>query len=901
MDEPAERSEAEPRSNWLSAVADVPLARPKLAVLVALIIMVCAGVVAYDLPVSTSRYELVSEKHPFQARLFRFFDKFGYPDSLVFVVSGDDEEARRAAVDQLSKNLEADPELEGRVLGRVGLEQIAEVVLLIKPEALQQFSKELGSKEFAPVVEGGLPMWLGTVDEQLEAGMDSDEPVAGDADPDEAVRNLAKLVQALDARLQGDDALRDLPKLNDGDAPRGFGVDAKGYIVSADRKYHLVALFPDIDNPEGQAVEPLVTRVRKIRDETKLGGVTAELTGLPALVSDELVAVKRGLQQTSLATTLGILLLLYAAFRSFRYTILALLPLGVGLLITLGVVRLTYGGLNLITSSFIPVLLALGIDFGVYVLSRYGELSRGGASPNNAIRGALARAGPGMVIGAITTMMAFMMTTTTEFTAYSQLGVIAAVGLALMLLVTFLLLPALLSLAGRGRTIKSPELPGVSKLPALVRAGRLPILILAVIGVGYSATQWSKLEFNARYFDFLPEQTESARGLREIERDESVSPVLAGVPTDSVPEARAMAEKLRTVPSVGAVQSATDVLPKLDETRLGKLRAALDSAGRTPDFDKLRNRTRNMAELRTTSESFAERCEELAFELRRAGRDTKAADELSKAASALAATTKALGDDVTMLASLEVEVANLLQRAWTTANSVAKRGHYTPEDLPPIFRARFVSKDGKSLAVYATPKGDIWNKDVAKQFSEEVTAAAPEASGMAINIHEHIRMIREGCTRASLLSAALVLVVLLAGFRRVLDTLLALLPAAIGFACLLGIMATIDLDFDVANVVVLPLILGIGIDAGAHMTHRWRQSVDASADGVAQLDDIIRGTGAAVLLASLTTALGFSALCLGEYGAMKTLGLSMSLGVGCCLLASVLVLPALLVLCKKAR
>ena len=84
------------------------------------------------------------------------------------------------------------------------------------------------------------------------------------------------------------------------------------------------------------------------------------------------------------------------------------------------------------------------------------------------------------------------------------------------------------------------------------------------------------------------------------------------------------------------------------------------------------------------------------------------------------------------------------------------------------------------------------------------------------------------------------------------------------------------------------------------MVHRWRQSADAN-DGVAKLEDIIRGTGAAVLLASITTAVGFSALMLGDYGAMKTLGLSMSVGIGCCLLANVLVLPSILLVLKKAR
>ena len=160
---------------------------------------------------------------------------------------------------------------------------------------------------------------------------------------------------------------------------------------------------------------------------------------MPALGVDELSTVEKGLMQSSWATTLAILLLLYGAFRSLRYTVLTLLPLGIGLVITLAAVLPTFGGLNLVTSSFVPVLLALGIDFGVYVLSRYGEQVRAGDSPKLAIVQAIKLAGPGVVIGSATTVMAFLLTTRTEFTAYSQLGFIVSMGLLFMVLATFII------------------------------------------------------------------------------------------------------------------------------------------------------------------------------------------------------------------------------------------------------------------------------------------------------------------------------------------------------------------------------------------------------------------------------------------------------------------------------
>ncbi len=901
MPEKAPRSSAKNKAGWLDQMGGVTLARPRLVVVVASLLLVVCGLIAWSIPVSTSRYKLVSADHPFQARLLSFFERFGHPDSLVMVVSGGDEQARRNVVDQLTERCEQEPELKGRVLGRIQLEQVAELLLLIKPEGLKELRDRVES-EPADLIEGGLPAWIGLLEEQISAGLEDGEEEAPDEETaDQGLRDLGKVLQALTALLEDEKTRTELPPFgNETNSPKGVSVDKLGYVVSADGDTHLVAFFPELPGAEGYQVKPMVDKIRAIRDQIDTSGVTANLTGLPALVADELTIVKRGLWQSSGATTVGILLLLMLAFRSFRYTVLTLLPLATGMVLTLAVARGLFGGLNLVTSTFVSVLLALGIDFGVYVLSRYGELVRNGAEPTAAIRGALAKAGPGMLMGAATTVMAFLMTTTTEFTAYSELGYITAIGLVLMLAVTFLVLPALIFLAGRGKPLKSPELPGISHLPALVRSGRIALPVGAVVLIALGATTFDRIGFNMRYFDFLPEETESALGLKHIQSDKSLSPIQAGAGADSVKEARQLADKLRALPTVGAVQTATDALPELTEQGLTKLRAGFAGLQREPDFDKLRQRKRPQTELVSKVQDLADVLDEVGFTLRQAGRKTAALDEAKKAVAALAQRAAKLPDDSPALTSLERRIADVLQRAWTTAKAVADRGHYLPSDLPSVFEARFVSKDGKALAVYANPAGDIWDTETARQFSAEVESVEPEIAGMAVNIHHHQRMIREGFTRAAALSAGFVLVILLVGFRRLSDALLAMLPVVVCFGWLIGLMGVLHLDFNVANVVVPALILGIGIDAGAHMTHRWRQSADQNG-GVANLDEMLRGTGAAVLMASLTTATGFAALMLADYGGMKSVGLMMTLGVCACMLAALLVLPALLVLLKRAQ
>jgi predicted RND superfamily exporter protein len=605
------------------------------------------------------------------------------------------------------------------------------------------------------------------------------------------------------------------------------GVDAEGWLVSPDGVARYVMVSPEIPGTQQvHEVEPVVARVRAARDKALArggGSVHADLTGQAVLVVDEQAEIQRGIVTTSGVTAGAILLLLWLAFRSLRYTLLALLPVVVGATATMAAARLLYGGLNMVTSSASSILLGLGIDFGVFLLSRYGELLRAGTGRQEAIRETLRRSGLALVVGSGTTALAFLTTTLTEFTAYARLGVIVALGLLFMVVATLLLIPALLELTGRRRVVTPPQLHGVTFLPGLARWHPAVVVVvaagLAVAGFAGAGT----LQFNTRFYDFIPGEVEGARALRAIESVPLVTPLRATVPVEGIEPARALTAALRALPSVAAVQSPTDILPPLD-------------------LDALRARV---------------------------------------------AVPPPPGSPAPLV------------RAWTTAKAIADRGGYVPNDLPPLLRHQFVSRDGQAVGLQVIPRGDVWDPAVAATFAAEVGRVAPQATGMAMHIDAHLRFIREGFTWAALLAALLVAVAVFVAFRNARDTLLALTPLAMGFGWMLGTMALAGVRFDAANIVVLPLILGIGVDAGVHLVERARQS--KAEHGVARLDDIVLGTGSAVALASITTFVGFAALMLADYGAMFSLGRLMTLGVGGTIIASLWVLPALLVWTGRAK
>jgi predicted RND superfamily exporter protein len=215
--------------------------------------------------------------------------------------------------------------------------------------------------------------------------------------------------------------------------------------------------------------------------------------------------------------------------------------------------------------------------------------------------------------------------------------------------------------------------------------------------------------------------------------------------------------------------------------------------------------------------------------------------------------------------------------------------------VPPLFAVRFVSRDGKSVALYAVPAGSFWETEVADRFSEDVRAVDPEASGLAMVHVAHGLIILQGFRRAALIAAAVIVVLLLVDFRSLRDSMLALLPTVLGWLWMLAAMSALSIEFNVANIVALPLVLGIGIAFGVHVMHRQRETDHP------RIDDVIRGTGGAIFVAATTTMVGFAALTLSDYGGMRSLGIVMVIGIGTCLLATIFVLPAVLLLLRRSE
>jgi hypothetical protein len=830
------------------------------------------------------------------------------PERVVVVIQGEDPEVAKAFAAALGQRWERDPKIE-KVLYRIDLAPLRDKGLLyLSPEALIALRERLETRQdllrelaASPTVQ----TMFGLIDRELTSALVSQLFTGGLVEGDEEstpidFTPLVSLLRSMNQWLEGSRNFRSpWDTLFTGGNP---SASHDGYLWSDDKRLLFVLANPRRVNGEFNRFQ---RAVQGIRDEVKdvqrdYPGLQVGITGRAVLESDEMAVTQRDMTIASLLSLAGVTLLFVLFFREVVRPALAGITLVIGLCWSLGFATLTVGHLNILTIVFLPMLIGLG-DYSVHFLTRYEEERAAGRGSLAALEHTLAGTGGAILAAALTAALGFFALLPTGFKGLVELGFLSGSGILLTALATFTVLPALLALSERKRR----EDPRLARQDPSAQEGYLPWVrrhpraTLAASGLllGLSALGLSHVRYDFNLLHLQAAGTESVTWTQKIFESAKRSVLFEEVVAGSLEEVRRKTAALKALPSVAGVESIASVIPEDQPRKLEILRALRPLLSDVPaqadpaapvDVDALRTilgRIKfKMGEASGTPAAGED--EPFATERREVRHLIEAFIETTDAMSP-AEVRRALGTfQAELVGDLEAKLALLRQ-------NLAAKG-FTVEDLPPELRARYIGKTGQ-YRLFVYPSEDIWEYEALSRFVQDIQSVDPDAHGTPVTTFEFLRQMKEGYQWAALYAAAGVLFLTFLTFRAVRPTLLALIPLAVGAGWTLGLMGLLDVPFNAANLLFLPLIVGVGIDNGIYVVDRFRETENG--DGTPAV--LPRSTGRAISLASLTTIVGFGSLMLSSHRGIYSLGLVIALGVGSVLVASLTTLPSLLALVSK--
>ena len=867
-----------------------------------------------NLEFHTDRNALVDADKPYHRNYLDYKANFDGEDDIVAVVESGDAEKNRQFVERLGARLNAEPELFSGVFYKGDLKKLGRKALFFPKEdsVIQRMGEQI--RKARPMLEtfqrvNSLESLLNEVNRQFR--ISSKE--SGNASLTNALPALRRILSQANAAL----SRRGNPPSPDAETLFNPAPEAlrKKYLTLAEGKIYLLTARPTTPERKKEAIVRLRELTAGVQSEVP--GVNVGVTGETVLALDEM----RQSQTDSLVAScisLALVTLIFSfCYRETGRPIKATLCLLIGLGYTMGYTTLLVGRLNILTIAFLPMLIGLAIDFGVHLITRYEEELRRGARAETAIQKSLIHTGQGIFTGCLTTAGAFFAMVFTEFQGVREMGWITGGGMLLTLIPMMTVLPVLL-LRGRQNALDQQIPP--PQTPKNYRAAieqiwlRRPKRTLAagLFLAGLALVQLPKIRFDYNLLNMQAETLPSVQYEKKLIRESDKSVIFALVIANSLEQARTLESEIRRLPSVSDVDSMTRFLSTPQSRRLETIRRLQQEAAKM-QFAAPASKPVNLEELSQALTFFQSYLSLAAQAVEETADNAKPTSQqpLPKSAANVAVskagTLRALGaiagrlqrnihrqppqQASQQLTAFQNALFNDLRQTFRALANQDADAPPTADDLPPGLRNRFIGKSGQHL-LQVYPQENLWERDPQNTFVQGLRNIAarfenpPIVTGTPVQLLEYTGLLKRSYEETALYALAVIAVLSLLHFRSWLAVLLALLPVALGSLWLLGLMGIFHIPFNPANIMTLPLVVGIGVANGIHILNRYREE--------RRPELLSKSTGKAVLVSGLTTMAGFGSLLLARHHGIQSLGLVMTVGVFACMTAGLLILPCLL-------
>ncbi len=641
---------------------------------------------------------------------------------------------------------------------------------------------------------------------------------------------------------------------------------------------------------EGQALTALRETMASLR--SGFPDISAGVTGQKALDADETGLAFRDISLATCLSLIGLAALLIIFWRGIRRPLLALSVLVIALSVTFGLTTLFIGHLNLLSVTFAPMLLGLGIDYAIHWFARYSEVRQhSSASTRIALAETMDKVGPAILLAGLCASLSFFPLVLTGFKGLSELGLICAMGLAVTTAATLYLLPALIMLLDRFRIglTREARTDEAKPLVKTTRHRALFLVSLAVCASGLSLWGALKVRFDLNMLHLQSKSAESVVWENKLIEGSKHASIYGALFARSFQEIDEKTRALERLPTVAEVSSIKDVLPTdqrhkillLKEMKplLGGIRSIPAPSGPV-DVGRL-NEVFSRIRFKMVDAGPPElgAAGPLQAQMRDAGRliDAIRRDFGTIEKPLLLGRLKQF--ETRMFIDLNDKLSLLYENMETKPLMV--------RDLPGPLRDRFVGPDNLYL-LRIFPSGNVWDPQFLGRFVRDIRSVDPDATGDPVTLYVFTKAFRDAVVKAALYAVVFIFLFLAIALRSPVAVLAAIAPLVMGTLWTLGLMHVFAIDLNLANTIFMPLVVGAGVEYGIIVVQRWRQSSNPAAFSLPV------STGMGVVLAGLSTTVGFGSLTISSHRGIHSLGLLTTIGSLCVLGAAVLFLPALL-------
>lgn len=640
--------------------------------------------------------------------------------------------------------------------------------------------------------------------------------------------------------------------------------------------FQLIAVKRAPDLSEKLPNKAIMDDIHTILNSVAIAGdVDVRVTGEIAMMNDEITESLDGFNRAGQISIALIFIILWLGIRSKRLIVGTFLMLFASTLFSIAFTLVVFKEFNTLSLVFVVMLFGLGIDFAVHFCLRVMEAMGQGEQVEQAGMTATRETGVALGLCALTTVIAFTSFIPTDYRGMAELGVISAFGMVVAYFLSLTFMPAWFIVARvKPIKVKKYQLP-----PRLLNLHYPAKTILALTIVLLSVSSWyiSDTSFNYNVLSMRNPDSEAMLTLRDLQDNHIVNSYAVATIVDKNSDLHALKQRLEALDTVAVVELPEEHLPAFQDVKYHYLSAvaeqlqALGEVGQTQTVD-LAQTYKKLDQLQNQIEHYQD----------------EFLDEDFVLLEDLYESLKALKERQDVWEALQKSIAEGINEDVQQLRTLFSAKPFGLDDLPADIRSRLISDKGEAL-VQIIPAVDMSVTDENRRFIEELMSVQPNISGVAVHEWGVGQVMVSAFTRATSLSVVMIFLVIALTFKSIKPAIMILVPLALVITSTLSIAKMIGMSLNMANILVVPLIFGLGVDTGIHVVNRYRLSDDWK-------HTLFSSTGRAVLLSALTTIGTFVAIGFSQHQGAASIGILLSIALSLLIIITFVVLPALLVL-----